>query len=566
MSTFFRALLQGAGAVLRAEQGAVLPADQGAVLQGEGAVLHQGTRHFEEFPDEFQRGDQVEVLLGAAPAEEHILSSETTFAHYHGGEWVTAEVLHQVPPAVAGSHQSVDGGKFWIVRPKGAPPSSISITEEDYDVSSSKAPVPRSKCSPTTPTIPARSTGSVGDRRTVPVSQDRPNAARAPTVPRFGVPRSKSCVPELKSIKEKNYDVGSSKGKELRFAYNMRDPSEKLLSSPEKLILPWPSSSERAANEGSSLFFNIRFAKEQQLFAKKGIWDEEGGSEALQEAREELRNVLELDEQEMVEDQRVVQQAKEKYLWQRMKGYWESVWLRPGSLVVMVQYRDGQVAAELIAEPGLVRRVVSKKKNFASPGTVGALLACSKLHSQIDGLPNMVLRRFLMHPFLLRTKNGSCTRDELLERKNSAGAVQPLVKQEYDLLVKNDAFFHGKILAEFSGAGRIDALPPPDRVGLPSAEAPRVHYMSPSWLKGTVYREHPQALEAKVDLLVALLRQSKHTVVYSGAGISTAADIPQYAAGANKGTSASANIPKKVKPTKAHYILAHLAKHGFIHR
>ena len=34
--------------------------------------------------------------------------------------------------------------------------------------------------------------------------------------------------------------------------------------------------------------------------------------------------------------------------------------------------------------------------------------------------------------------------------------------------------------------------------------------------------------ETKIDSLVKLMRESKHCVIYTGAGISTAANIPDY--------------------------------------
>eukprot|EP01105_Mastigella_eilhardi_P000774 TRINITY_DN10921_c0_g2_i1.p1 TRINITY_DN10921_c0_g2~~TRINITY_DN10921_c0_g2_i1.p1 ORF type:complete len:115 (+),score=35.23 TRINITY_DN10921_c0_g2_i1:41-346(+) len=43
------------------------------------------------------------------------------------------------------------------------------------------------------------------------------------------------------------------------------------------------------------------------------------------------------------------------------------------------------------------------------------------------------------------------------------------------------------------------------------------------------YMDLPDVLEKKVDAVVALLRQSKHTVAYTGAGLSKASGIPDYA-------------------------------------
>jgi len=42
------------------------------------------------------------------------------------------------------------------------------------------------------------------------------------------------------------------------------------------------------------------------------------------------------------------------------------------------------------------------------------------------------------------------------------------------------------------------------------------------------YYDGPAELQSKVDELVRLFRESKHAVAYTGAGISTSANIPDY--------------------------------------
>jgi hypothetical protein len=44
----------------------------------------------------------------------------------------------------------------------------------------------------------------------------------------------------------------------------------------------------------------------------------------------------------------------------------------------------------------------------------------------------------------------------------------------------------------------------------------------------TEFREAPDALLAKAVGLARQIRDAKHFVVYTGAGVSTAADIPDY--------------------------------------
>lgn len=47
------------------------------------------------------------------------------------------------------------------------------------------------------------------------------------------------------------------------------------------------------------------------------------------------------------------------------------------------------------------------------------------------------------------------------------------------------------------------------------------------------YFDSPQELEEKVDRLAMMILSSEHMVAFTGAGISTAAGIPDYRSGAN---------------------------------
>ena len=47
------------------------------------------------------------------------------------------------------------------------------------------------------------------------------------------------------------------------------------------------------------------------------------------------------------------------------------------------------------------------------------------------------------------------------------------------------------------------------------------------------YFDSPEELERKVEKLAELVRNSKHMVAFTGAGISTACGIPDYRSGAN---------------------------------
>ena len=79
----------------------------------------------------------------------------------------------------------------------------------------------------------------------------------------------------------------------------------------------------------------------------------------------------------------------------------------------------------------------------------------------------------------------------------------------------------------------------------------------------------PDVLKAKIKLLAILVKKSKFTIVYTGAGISTASGIPDYATKAADGLIKK-SLPKSSRssllasPTLSHRILVELYKAGFI--
>jgi hypothetical protein len=84
------------------------------------------------------------------------------------------------------------------------------------------------------------------------------------------------------------------------------------------------------------------------------------------------------------------------------------------------------------------------------------------------------------------------------------------------------------------------------------------------------YRDTPSTLRKKVKVLAALLRASRATCVYTGAGISTASGIGDYASKADD--SAAPHMHGKttgnrlqVLPTRGHQVLAALEENGLLH-
>eukprot|EP01052_Picozoa_sp_SAG31_P034297 SAG31_NODE_3989_length_3681_cov_6.728042_3_plen_117_part_00 len=94
-----------------------------------------------------------------------------------------------------------------------------------------------------------------------------------------------------------------------------------------------------------------------------------------------------------------------------------------------------------------------------------------------------------------------------------------------------------------------------------SKEKPREdHEDAASWLTASEFEDTEPALEAKCRKLAELLRLSRKTVVYSGAGLSVAAGIGQAARGAAKGGKST-----NATPTYAHYALGAMYRAGLLH-
>ena len=90
-----------------------------------------------------------------------------------------------------------------------------------------------------------------------------------------------------------------------------------------------------------------------------------------------------------------------------------------------------------------------------------------------------------------------------------------------------------------------------------SRDKPRSGQESPAWVTASEYEDRPGALGEKVELLGV----SRRTVLYTGAGISTAAGIGQAARSRRK---ISGGRKKEARPTVAHRALAALKERGIL--
>ncbi|CAE7041357.1 SRT1 [Symbiodinium sp. CCMP2592] len=82
-------------------------------------------------------------------------------------------------------------------------------------------------------------------------------------------------------------------------------------------------------------------------------------------------------------------------------------------------------------------------------------------------------------------------------------------------------------------------------------------------MKAHEYLDEPEVLKAKVKLLADLITRSRNCVAYTGAGISTASGIKDYATKASSSSSSSsAKSPWLAEPSYAHHVLVALWKNG----
>lgn len=115
-------------------------------------------------------------------------------------------------------------------------------------------------------------------------------------------------------------------------------------------------------------------------------------------------------------------------------------------------------------------------------------------------------------------------------------------------------FFHGRIYD-----GPMQA---PKKIW-ESSDPPRKDHSAPEWLTASEFEDSPEVAQAKVRQLAELMRLSKRTVLYTGAGIS--ASVIGQAALSGQNTVGWKGDGRKAKPTFTHHALGLLGRQGFVH-
>lgn len=119
--------------------------------------------------------------------------------------------------------------------------------------------------------------------------------------------------------------------------------------------------------------------------------------------------------------------------------------------------------------------------------------------------------------------------------------------------VEDPKFFHGRLYE-----GPAD----PPKCIWKSKNKPRDDHEAPDWLTASEFEDHPTVMEAKCKKLAALIRASKKTVVYTGAGISASVVGQAARSGQNKvGWKGNRHT---CKPTYTHFALAYLGQQDLI--
>lgn len=123
-------------------------------------------------------------------------------------------------------------------------------------------------------------------------------------------------------------------------------------------------------------------------------------------------------------------------------------------------------------------------------------------------------------------------------------------------------FLEASMLEMHGRRGKISWAPP--RMVVRCDVEARPNYNSK---KAHEYQDDPQVLREKVQLLADLIRKSKKCMAYTGAGISTASGIGDYASKAEDSKATDVEKPRtawEARPTVAHRVLVALHKADYL--
>jgi len=115
--------------------------------------------------------------------------------------------------------------------------------------------------------------------------------------------------------------------------------------------------------------------------------------------------------------------------------------------------------------------------------------------------------------------------------------------------------FHGRAFA------LTNENAPQPKIVWKSTKKPRES--SPDWLTATEYADVPAVFQQKIQMLASMLRASKQTMAYTGAGLSVAAGIGMAAVGSTGG--GGMGVATAGEPTVSHCVMAELNRQGLLH-
>lgn len=211
------------------------------------------------------------------------------------------------------------------------------------------------------------------------------------------------------------------------------------------------------------------------------------------------------------------------------------------------------------AEKQPANRTSSKPRPTVKPGAASRPSSTGRLGSSRRGVASSALAT----AGSLLAGNGSRPTTPDTQPTKARACAQPVIPRETVcaklsstpfLDHKHELFMHGR---------GYDGPIVPARVTWSSDKPPRKDHHAPDWLTATEFEDTKEVAVAKCRQLAALMRVSRKTVLYTGAGISASVIGQAALSGQNK----VGWKPDKMaaKPTFTHHALGFLGRQGVIH-